>query len=110
MFFLLLFFLITSTMVNPNMMKMMLPKANVKGPVIGKSVTVSIDQSLNFYLNKGKIDEANLQNTLAGVLKGVDDPTIIIQAEHTVPVENVVKVMAIGKKLNAKVLLATDNE
>jgi biopolymer transport protein ExbD len=82
----------------------------VKAPPSGKSVTVSIDKDLGFYLNKAKLEETNLPNALATALKGNPDPTIVIQAEHTVAVENVVKVMAIGKKMNAKVLLATDPE
>jgi len=110
MFFLLLFFLITSTMVNPNMLKLMLPKANSKPPVTAKSVTVSIDAAKAFYVNKAPTVETNLPSALQTVLKGVEEPTIVIQAEKSVPVEEVVKIMALGKKLNAKVLLATAPE
>jgi biopolymer transport protein ExbD len=113
MFFLLLFFLITSTMVNPNVIKLTLPKATNKA-VVQKNVTVSIDKEGAFYVNKIKTDVNSLadalQSELSKLKNAAKEPVVIINADESVPIKDVVKVMVIGKKINAKVLLATQKE
>jgi len=106
MFFLLLFFLITSTLVNPNVIKLMLPKATNKA-VVNKNITVNIDARENFYINKTPVDKNNLADGLQKALANLKEPVVVINADRTVPIDDVVRVMVIGKKLNAKVILAT---
>ena len=106
MFFLLLFFLITSTLVNPNVIKLMLPKATNK-EVVNKNITVNIDARENYYINKTPTDKANLASGMQLALMNLKEPVIVINADRTVPIDDVVQVMVIGKKLNAKVILAT---
>ena len=114
MFFLLLFFLITSTMINPNMIKLSLPKATNKVMENNKNVTVSIDSVGNYLVNKKKIDLDRLPSAIQvelNKLKLVDkDPVLIVNADKSVKWDNVVKVIVIGKKFNARVLAATQDE
>lgn len=107
LFILLLFFLIVSTMANPNVIKLGLPKAtsNVKAK---QTVVVSIDQNENFFVGTKQVPFERLQETLAPALKNETlEPTIVINAEKSVPVEQVVNVIEIANKLGAKVVLAT---
>lgn len=112
MFFLLLFFLIASTLVNPNAVKLLLPKAVSEKQSATKNITISIDADQNFYFNKEQTSVENLPTLLEAELKAanVTDPVILLNADETVLWGNVVKVMSIGKKLNAKVIAATQPE
>ncbi len=109
LFFLLLFFLIASTLVNPNAVKLLLPKAVSEKTKATKNITISIDADQNYYFNKEKTPIENLPAVLEAELKAanVTDPVILLNADETVLWGNVVKVMSIGKRLNAKVIAAT---
>ena len=109
MFFLLLFFLITSTLVNPNVIKVLLPKHTGKG-VVQSKVTVSIDAESHFYLNRVPITEERLLPALEAELKNQAEPVIMLNADGRVPFDEIVKVMAAGQKLNAKVIARTQKE
>ncbi|WP_432803731.1 ExbD/TolR family protein [Chitinophaga horti] len=107
LFILLLFFLIVSTLANPNVIKLTLPKAtsNTKAT---QTVVVSIDQSRQFFVGTGKVDFAQLREALMPRLANADvNNTIVINAEKSVPIEDIVSVMEIARELNAKVVLGT---
>lgn len=107
LFILLLFFLIVSTLANPNVIKMQLPKAtsNTKAR---QTVVVSINEKGDFYVGTNRVPFDRLQSTLKPALANEHlEPTIVINAEKTVPVEKIVDVMEIANKLGAKVVLAT---
>lgn len=107
LFIFLLFFLIVSTLANPNVIKLTLPKAksNTKAK---QTVVVSIDANHNFYVGTNKTPLQDLKQALAPKLAGDNiDATIVINADKSVPVEEVVEVMEIARQLNAKVVLAT---
>jgi biopolymer transport protein ExbD len=107
LFILLLFFLIVSTLANPNVIKMQLPKAtsNTKAR---QTVVVSINERGDFFVGTNKVPFERLQNTLKPALANENlEPTIVINAEKSVPVEKIVDVMEIANKLGAKVVLAT---
>jgi len=84
----------------------MLPKATNKA-VVNKNITVNIDARENFYINKTPVDKNNLADGLQKALANLKEPVVVINADRTVPIDDVVRVMVIGKKLNAKVILAT---
>nr|WP_308198888.1 biopolymer transporter ExbD [Chitinophaga sedimenti] len=107
LFILLLFFLIVSTLANPNVIKLTLPKAtsNTKAT---QTVVVSIDQSRQFFVGTGRVDFAQLREALIPKLHNADvNNTIVINAEKSVPIEDIVSVMEIARELNAKVVLGT---
>jgi biopolymer transport protein ExbD len=107
MFFLLLFFLIASTVTNPNVIKLSLPKANSGKSISKKTITVSITADLKYYVEKKPVAEADLQNTLGNYSKQAEQLTIVLYVEKTVPIQNVVSVLDIAQKLNIKLVLAT---
>ncbi len=108
-FLLLIFFLVTSTLVNPNALKLLLPKSTNQLSN-RESVTVSIDKNLVYYFNAKVTPFSMLESKIVEELKNSDDPCITIQAEKSVPVEHVVRVMNIAKTHGYKSILATDPE
>ena len=114
-FLLLIFFLITSTLVNPNALKLLLPKST--GQVSAKAtVTVSIkdwgDDTYTYHLNGNEtpIQFVDLEDGLIALLQTEEDPTFSIYADETVPIGEVVKVMNIAKRNHYKVIMATSPE
>jgi biopolymer transport protein ExbD len=104
-FLLLIFFMIASTLVTTNAIDILLPKASGKTEN-KKSVAVSIKKDLTYYIDQKRVGESVLENELMSVLASKDKPTIILRAEKSVPVENVVKVMDIANRNKFKVILA----
>lgn len=114
-FLLLIFFLITSTLVNPNALKLMLPKST--GQVSAKAtVSVSIkdwqDGSYTYHINGDEqpVPFGEVEDDLVNLLQNEEDPTFSIYADESVPVKEVVSVMNIAKRNHYKVILATQSE
>ena len=114
-FLLLIFFLITSTLVNPNALKLMLPKST--GQVSAKAtVSVSIkdwqDGEYTYHINGSEqpVPFGEVEDNLVDLLQNEEDPTFSIYADETVPVKEIVAVMNIAKRNHYKVILATQPE
>ena len=118
-FLLLIFFLVTSTLINPNALKLLLPKST--GQVSAKAtVSVSIKDWSNgqgtgpytFHINGDEtaIDFSEIEGAVVGLLQDEEDPTFSIYADETVPIKEVVKVMNIAKRNHYKVIMATSPE
>lgn len=115
-FLLLIFFLVTSTLVNPNALKLLLPKST--GQVSAKAtVSVSIkhwqeDGTFSYHINGDKtpVRFDMVEDELIELLQGEDDPTFSIYADETVPIKEVVQVMNIAKRNHYKVIMATSPE
>lgn len=105
-FLLLIFFMITASFVTPSALKLTLPSATSQ-PEDKATVTVSIDKELNYYYKEVKTPIERLPDVLQMELSGKPDPVLMISADKTVPIDNVVQVMKIGKALKAKTILAT---
>ncbi|MDL5051941.1 biopolymer transporter ExbD [Oscillatoria amoena NRMC-F 0135] len=105
-FLLLIFFLITSTMVSPNGVKIVLPKAGVQAPV-KQNVVVSVKPDLTIYINQEQTTIDRLPSQLQTELSGQQDPVVAIAADKTVPYEQVMEVIKVATKLKYKILLKT---
>jgi len=108
MFFLLLFFLIASTITNPNVIKLLLPKSSTGQTVSKKTINVSVTKDLRYYVDKKEVKVADLQSTIAAYKLPTTDITIVLYADRTVALEDVVVVMDVAQKLNIKLVLATE--
>ncbi len=107
-FLLLIFFMLTSTLVSPNALKLLLPKSSGK-TLAKQSVSVSIDESLQFYFNNEPVDFNQLEGLLLANIKS-EEATVVLNAEKSVPIEQVVQVMNIANRNKIKMILATDPE
>ncbi|OJW14976.1 biopolymer transporter ExbD [Mucilaginibacter sp. 44-25] len=108
MFFLLLFFLIASTVTNPNVVKLMLPKSSSGQSVSKKTINVSIDKNLVYTVDKKQVPVDQLQSTLQSYKSLASELTIVLYVDRTVAIQDVVTVMDIAQKLNIKLVLATE--
>ena len=114
-FLLLIFFLVTSTLINPNALKLLLPKST--GQVSAKpTVTVSIkdwgEDRYTYHINgnEAPLPFGQVEDRLVGLLQSSEDPTFSIYADESVPVKELVQVMNIAKRNHYKVILATSPE
>ena len=115
-FLLLIFFLVTSTLINPNALKLLLPKST--GQVSAKAtVSVSIKHwqdtdTVSYHINGDEtpIRFDLIEDELIYLLQTEEDPTFSIYADETVPVKEVVAVMNIAKRNHYKVIMATSPE
>ncbi len=106
-FLLLIFFMLTSTMVTTNALDIVLPKAKGKTDS-NKSTSVSIDKDLNFFIDKDKVNEADLENQLLALFANSENKAIVLRAEKSVPHEKVVKVMDIAYRNQIKMVVAVN--
>lgn len=115
-FLLLIFFLVTSTLINPNALKLLLPKST--GQVSAKAtVSVSIKHwqdkdRFSYHINGDEtpIRFDKIEDELIELLQQEDDPTFSIYADESVPIKEVVAVMNIAKRNHYKVIMATSPE
>ena len=115
-FMLLIFFLVTSTLINPNALKLLLPKST--GQVSAKAtVSVSIKHwqdtdDFSYHINGDQtpVRFDMIEDQLIELLQTEEDPTFSIYADETVPIREVVQVMNIAKRNHYKVIMATSPE
>ncbi len=108
-FLLLIFFMLTSTLIAPNALKLLLPKSNnqtTANPV----TSVSITKELNYYVGMKLVTLSQLEGELRKRLKNEEDPFISLHVDHSVPMKEVVNVMNIAKNNQYKLILATRPE
>ena len=108
MFYLLLFFLIASTITNPNVVKLLLPRSDSGQSVSKKTITVSISKDLEYVVDKQTVPVEQLMPTLQSFQGSAQELTIVLYVDRTVAIENVVNVMDIANKLKIKLVLATE--
>lgn len=105
-FLLLIFFMLTSTLVHPNALKLVLPQS--KNQTSAKPQTsVSITADLRYYIETKRVSYDELEPALVAKLGAEPETYIALHVDETVPMREVVKVMNIAKKHKYKLILAT---
>jgi biopolymer transport protein ExbD len=104
-FLLLIFFMLTSTMVTTNALDLVLPKAKGKTDS-NKNIAVSINKKLEFFIDKEPVLEADLEAKLLSLFPADKEKAIILRAEEGVPIEKAVNVLDIANRNQIKVVLA----
>ena len=109
-FLLLIFFMITSTMVHPNALKLLLPQSSSQVSATPKT-TVSITRDLDYYVESNLVEFSTLESILKVKFDGIpeEDRTVSLHAEKSVPIDEVVKVMNIARNNRYKLILATQS-
>lgn len=107
MFFLLLFFLIISTLANPNVIKMTLPKSKTNEKTNKQLISLSVTEDKRFYLDKEEISFENLESTLLSKIDKSKDQTVVVRIPFNLQVQDLVDVLQIGVKNNMKFVIAT---
>ena len=108
LFILLFFFLIVSTLANPNVIRLSQPKSK-SDTKTKQTVVVSIDAGNQFYVGTTRVSLEELKLKLQPLLaKDGQEASVVINADKKVPVENIVAVMRVARDLGAKTVLAVD--
>ena len=109
MFFLMLFFLIVSTMVNPNVIKLLLPNAKSSKQVMKQPITVSVDAAGSYFVNKKPVQPAGLETELTALIgrNNLDTPTVVLRVDASQNVQKLVDILEIGNRLKIKMVMAT---
>ena len=107
MFFLLLFFLIISTLANPNVIKMTLPKSKTNDKTNKQYISLSVTEDKKFYLDKQLVSFDALETQLMSKIGASKDQTVIVRIPFNLQVQDLVDVLQIGVKNNLKFVIAT---
>jgi biopolymer transport protein ExbD len=104
-FLLLIFFMIASTLVSAEAIDLLLPKSSSKTTQT-KSISVSVDKDVNYYIDLKKVPKDNLEAELLAKLGPTEEPVITIRSDEDVPMKHVVFIMDIANKNKIKSALA----
>lgn len=107
MFFLLLFFLIISTLANPNVIKMTLPKAKSNEKTNKQLISLSVTEDKKFYIDKEPVEFDALETTLMLKIGADKQQTVVVRIPFNLQVQDLVDVLQIGVKNNLKFVIAT---
>lgn len=107
MFFLLLFFLIVSTLANPNVVKLTLPSSKQSNQLQKQEVTLSVTAEHQYSINKVPVPLEGLEQALRDAVAGLDQPTIVLRLDEALSVQDLVDVLTIGNHIKVKMVLAT---
>ena len=110
LFILLLFFLIISTLANPNVVKLSIPKAQ-SDTKAKQTVVVSINDKQQFFVGTQQVAVDSMKKIIgAAVAKAQDaEPTVVINADKMATADNIVAVMRVAHELNLRTVLAVEN-
>jgi biopolymer transport protein ExbD len=114
MFFLLLFFLIVSTVSNPNVIPIKLPQAKATQGIKKKQYTLTVTDEKKYFIDQREIRYENLEQELVALRDANVDPNspensmnIVLRVDKNLVVQDMVDVMQIGTKHGIKMVLAT---
>ncbi|MBQ7984012.1 MAG: biopolymer transporter ExbD [Bacteroidales bacterium] len=113
-FLLLIFFMLTSTLISPNAIKMLLPQSTSGQTMAKQNVTVSIDDSLTYYVENQAQPLENIEPLLDALLTDTQEGTVKLHADKAVPVQYIVNIIDVVNHINQrnntkhKVILATE--
>ena len=108
MFFLLLFFLILSTMVSPNAIQVNLPSSdNTTPPPQNKVIHLGINEKRMCFVEQTPTEFGNLENVLKTTLLKNEGATVVLHIDRTLQYQDFIDVLQIGNKLKCKMVCAT---
>ncbi|HEU4717281.1 MAG TPA: biopolymer transporter ExbD [Bacteroidia bacterium] len=106
MFFLLLFFIIISTLANPNVIKMELPSSKSVSPLTDGKVLLQIDANHNYYVNNVPITIDQMETALLHETQAKGTNSVILSLDKSLTVQDLADVLQIGSKLGLKMVLS----
>jgi biopolymer transport protein ExbD len=107
MFFLLLFFLILSTLANPSVIKLLLPKTKTSQALTKPQINLSVTADKTYYIDNSPVAYDQLQTELTKATKSMEEPLIVLRFDNSLTVQDLVDVLQIGSTLKIKMVLGT---
>lgn len=108
MFFLLLFFLIVSTLANPNVIKVLLPKSKTAQEIDKQQINLTVTADRKYYIGQKEILLSELEEKLKESVQGIQNPTVVLRFAKSLNIQDLVDVLEVGVRLNIKMVMATD--
>jgi len=112
-FLLLIFFMLTSTLVSPNAIKLLLPSSSSEKTLAPQSITIYINEENQFFLEQNRMEISEMEDAIALEMLGVEEGSVVLRADQSVAVQYIVNVIDAVNAVNAqygtkhKVILAT---
>jgi biopolymer transport protein ExbD len=108
MFFLLLFFLIVSSLANPNVIKLLLPNSKSSQNLSKQQISISVTKDKKYYIDSHQVNFDDIEPLLKARISTLQEPTIILRMEYTLTVQDLADLLEIGTRLNVKMVMATN--
>ena len=111
-FLLLIFFMLTSTLVSPNAIKLLLPSSSSK-TMAKQTVTIYINDKFNYFVGEERVSKNSLEGKIDKSLAGELNASVVLRSDKTVPLQYVINVIDAVNNINTKyktkhkVILAT---
>ena len=110
MFFLMLFFIIVSTLLSPNVIKLNLPSAKNTQSLHKKEILLSVNKDLQYFVNNKQVPFDKLETVLSNEASKDKEAFVVLRCDNTLAIQQLVNVLEIGNRLNVKMILATKKE
>lgn len=108
LFFLMLFFLIISTLASPNAIKLLLPKAQTGKSIPNQVISLSITGDLKYYINQNEVSIDNMEAQLMAEAGKLQTPSVVLRMDKTIAVDEMVKVIDVVNRAKVPVVIAID--
>ncbi len=110
MFFLLLFFLIISTLANTKVIKVPLPKSDANETTNKQHVTLTVTVDKKYYIYKEEISKDQVEARLVAETKKLKDETVVLRIPKESQVQELVDLLGYGMKNDLKIIIATTDK
>jgi biopolymer transport protein ExbD len=107
MFFLMLFFIIISTLLNPSMIKVLLPNSQSSQSLHRKEINLTVTREMKYFIDNTQIPFEALEGALKDQITQHPDAIIMLRFDNALSIQDLVDVLSIGTKLNTRMTLAT---
>lgn len=107
MFFLMLFFIIISTLLNPSMIKVALPNSRSSQTIQKKEINLTMTKEKVYFINNTQVPFEALEASLKKELSRSPDAFIMLRFDNTLPIQDLVNVLSLGNRLSSKMIIAT---
>jgi biopolymer transport protein ExbD len=107
MFFLMLFFIIISTLLNPSMIKVTLPSSRSSQSIQKKEINLTMTKEKVYFVNNTQVPFNGLEMQLKKELKLSPDAVIMLRFDKTLSIQDLVNVLSLGPRMNVKMIMAT---
>jgi biopolymer transport protein ExbD len=108
MFFLLLFFLIVSTLANPNVIKVLLPKSKTAQEIDKQQINLTVTADRKYFIDQQEVLLSELEQKLQEHVQGIQNPTVVLRFAKSLNIQDLVDVLEVGVRLNIKMVMATE--
>lgn len=108
MFFLLLFFLIVSTLANPNVIKVLLPKSKAAQEIDKQQINLTVTEDRKYFIDQKEVLLSELEQKLQEHVRGIQNPTVVLRFAKSLNIQDLVDVLEVGVRLNIKMVMATE--